>query len=73
MQIRLFKSSIRPSQKLEANLESRRPPVCVGIDDSRILQGALSAVFEMLGAAPESVTVGSSLQELDGCFDLILG
>mmetsp|Transcript_50068 Transcript_50068/g.138746 ORF Transcript_50068/g.138746 Transcript_50068/m.138746 type:complete len:578 (-) Transcript_50068:21-1754(-) len=73
VQIRLFKSSIRPSQKLEANLESRRPPVCVGIDDSRILQGALSAVFEMLGAAPESVTVGSSLQELDGCFDLILG
>jgi len=69
---KITERSEKAEQALKASTK-RRPPVCVGVDDSHVLQGALSAVFRMMNAASESVTMGSTLQELDACVALVLG
>ena len=48
-------------------------PLCLGLDDSEMLQQLLDAVFLKLGADPNSKSLGSTAEEQEGFVDLALG
>jgi len=69
---KLFRSTMKPTTNFEANTESRPPPLCVGVDDSEILRGALMATFKLMGAARGSCAMGKTTEELDSCADVVM-